>query len=52
MFHYLAATTVNLEHFKQDLMAGDPVAWCILVFIVAGTAFTGFQKLRGSRGDI
>ena len=42
----LLAVRVNLDHFVQDLMAGDPFVWCIAIGIVGCTAFGIYQKLR------
>ena len=40
----LLAVRVNLDHFVQDLMAGDPFVWCIAIGIVGCTAFGIYQE--------
>lgn len=37
---------VNLDHFVQDLMAGDPVVWAILIGMVVFSGLGVYQKLR------
>ena len=40
------ATHVNFENLINDLMAGDPFVWGILVVVVFFTGFSAYQKYR------
>jgi hypothetical protein len=42
----LAARRVNVEQALQDLQAGDPVAWAILLAVVFFSAFSAYRKYR------
>ena len=43
MYSLLAARTVNLDHFVQDLAAGDPFVWG-LVIVFGGLSIFGLVK--------
>ena len=42
----LAVTRVNLDHFINDLMAGDPVVWGIVFGVIF---FTGLHLYQHNR---
>jgi hypothetical protein len=44
----LLAVRVNLSHFIEDLMAGDPFVWAIVVGVVFFTALGAYQKYRAA----
>ena len=44
----LLAVRVNLNHFVQDLMAGDPVVWAIALGIVFFSGLGMYQKFRAA----
>jgi len=46
MYTFLAARSVDISGFVNDLGDGDPVAWTILGAIVAFSIFGLYQKFR------
>jgi hypothetical protein len=42
----LLAARVNLQHLIEDLQAGDPVAWAIVLAVVFFSAFSAYRKYR------
>jgi hypothetical protein len=42
----LARTRVDLQKFVEDLMAGDPVVWGIVIAVAFFSALGAYKKYR------